>query len=268
MKLLIKTIIVITLTFLLASCNLPARPTSSPGIDQAQAGTIVAMTLKALTTKAPSATLAVEKPNVPASTATASTLSTPTFVLTATTTSTITPTYAAPLLTFEGNTNCRQGPGTNYKVEIVLLKGQKIESIGVSGNYWVVKIPNTEKTCWVAADFATPFGSTWTLPTVETPLPPTRIPPPAPTWSKWEYNCAFAAGGNTITMSLRWTDHATGETGYKVYRGEEVIATLAPDSDNYTDVTFLESGKSFDYYVEVFSEAGIATTSKINASCQ
>jgi hypothetical protein len=256
---------VIILTAVLGACNLPTRPTSTPGIDQAQAGTIVAMTLESLRTQSPASTQPLLITTTPIS---ITTTSTPTLAVTKTPPGTITPTYSVPMLSFDGNTNCREGPGTDYKVLTVIRSAQKAEAVGGQDKYWVVKNPNGEGTCWVASDFATPTGSTWTLPTMTAPPLPTREPPAAPVWSDWNYTCAFAPGGSTVTMNLLWTDRASDETGYKIYRDDQAVITLAADSSSYTDTAFVESGKSLIYYVEAFSDAGHSDSSKITATCQ
>ena len=258
------------LAALLTACNLPVRPTATPIIDQALAGTIVAMTLEAIQTQSPGNTpvaqdTSTQNPEIINSPIPSVT---PSQIVTPTVTSTITPTYSAPMLRFDGNTNCREGPGTDYRVVTVLRSGQQIVPEGMNGNYWVVKNPNGQGNCWVATDFATPSGSTWTLTTVTVPPPPTTQPPTAPTWSKWHYDCVFAPGGFTVTMNLVWTDLATNETGYKVYRDGQVVATLNAGSNSYTDVAFEESGKTLTYYVEVYKDALSADSSTIKAVCQ
>ncbi|HEY3311857.1 MAG TPA: SH3 domain-containing protein [Anaerolineales bacterium] len=264
MKRPVQSLFIFLLAAVLAACNLPARPSSSLEIMQAQAGTIVAMTLQAISTRATTstsgATWAIQNSPVPSVT--------PSPRVTATAHGTITPTYSVPMLTFDGNTNCRRGPGTDYKVVVVLLSGQKVAAVGVQGNYWIVKNPSAEGTCWVAADFATPTGSVWTLPTVTAPPLPTREPPAAPAWSDWNYTCAFASGGSTMTMNLLWTDRAADETGYKVYRDGQVVATLAANSTTFTEDTFVGTGKSLSYYVEAYSDSGKSDTSTIKVSCQ
>ena len=255
-----RILVMIALFALLAACNLPTRPTSAPGIDQALAGTIVAMTLEAMHTRTPTGAAPVMDTALPSAT--------PGPRLTATQTVTITPTFSTPLLSFDGNTNCREGPGTDFKVVVVLRSGQKVEPAGVQDKFWIVKNPDGKGLCWVSAEFATPSGSVWTLPTMTAPALPTREPPIAPVWSNWNFTCAFASGGSTVTMNLVWTDRANGETGFKVYREGQVIATLAADTSSYTDSAFVASGKSLSYYVEVYSDAGKASSSAISASCQ
>jgi hypothetical protein len=255
----------ILIILLLTSCNLPMRPTSSPGVDIAQAGTIVAMTLEALHTPTPTSTIAVQETPIPTRIENSAT---PTPVLTETVTPTITPTYSIPLLTFDGNTNCREGPGTVYKIVTVLRTGQKVEAIGSQENFWVVRNPNGPGDCWVASEFTIASGSTWALPTMTIPPAPTSAPPAPPTWSNWKYNCTFATGGSTLTMELAWNDNTAQEAGYQVYRQGEMIASLGVDANSYTDITFIEAGKSLSYYIEVFNNSGKSQSSTINASCQ
>ncbi len=265
-----KSLVVFILVSMLSACNLPARPTSSPGIDQAVAGTLVAMTLEALRTKIPAGNTPDSTPtllnqqiaNSPMPSAT------PSLAVTPTPTGTITPTYQVPMLTFNVNSNCREGPGTNFKVVIVLKTGQQVQALGTQGNYWIVKSPKDSTACWVANELASPSGSYWTLPTMTAPPAPTANPPTAPGWSKYNYNCVYAAGGSTLTMNLVWSDRSNNETGFKIYRDGQEVANLAADTTSYTDVTFVASGLSLGYYVEAYSEAGKASSSTITASCQ
>lgn len=268
MKTLRQTITLIMLTSLLAACNLPARPTSTPIIDQALAGTIVAMTLESLHTKLPESTPALSNPAVKNSPVPTIITPTPTMAQTSTPTATITPTYAVPMMQFTVNSNCREGPGKDYKVAIVFQTGQKAEAVGVMGDYWIVKNPKSNDPCWIANDLASPSGSTWTLPTVTAPPAPTSNPPAAPGWSKYNYDCVFASGGSTVTMNLIWSDRAYNEAGYKVYRDGQVVASLAADSTSYIDVSFVASGQTISYYVEAYSNAGQTKSSTITASCQ
>ena len=71
-----------------------------------------------------------------------------------------------------------------------------------------------------------------------------------------------------MTMNLAWTDHSNSEEGYKVYRDEKVIATLAPNSTVYVDVAFVATGKTLSYSVEAFNKDWHASTSTITHSCQ
>jgi uncharacterized protein YraI len=258
-----KFVFALILLCLLAGCNLPsAAPQAAPTIDAGMVGTIAAMTLEAMNTSTPAFT------NTPAATSTPN--------ATATVTPTITPTYELPQARFDGNTNCRQGPGPEYSITTVVRSGQKAEVVGKAeqGNYWVVKNPNLQGTssgdgtCWVAGDFAQTSGSLHLLPTMTAPPTPTPEPPQAPTWKNWNYNCTFAPGGSDATVELAWSDNSRNEQGYNVYRNDQLIAALGPDVSAYTDVAFVSLGQSLSYVIEAYSAAGRARSSAVTVTCQ
>ena len=251
------------LAVMLTSCNLPARPTSAPGIDQAQAGTIVAMTLSALHSPTPNNLINVINSPIPSITTTP-----PAPEITGTPTLTITPPYSQPFFSFSENINCREGPGIQYRVITLIRAGQQATGVGVQGTYWIVNNPNGDGTCWIPNEFSTPSGSTWELPTVSSPPTITGVPLAAPTWSNWEYFCTATSGNTTMTMTLKWTDHAQNETGYKVYRNGELVTTLGPDANTYVDNAAVSAGKELIYAIEVFNETSHVSGTTINASCQ
>ena len=71
-----------------------------------------------------------------------------------------------------------------------------------------------------------------------------------------------------MTMNLTWSDSSNSEDGYKVYRGKQVIATLAPDATYYVDVAFVAAGKTLSYSVEAFNQDWQASSSTITYGCQ
>lgn len=252
-----RAVLFIFLVFTLAACNLPqAAPQAAPTVDAGLVGTIAAQTLEAMYTPIPTAT----GTPVPSSTPN----------VTATMTPTITPTYETPTARFEGDTNCRGGPGTVYQVVTVARSGQKAEIIGKAeqGNFWLIKNPNGEGNCWVAGDFARTSGSLHILPTVTAPPTPTAAPPKAPAWKSWTYSCAYAPGGSNATVQLVWADNAQNEDGYNVYRNDQVIVSFGPNTTAYTDVAFVTAGGSLTYVIEVYSAAGRARSSPVTVTCQ
>ncbi|PWH13162.1 MAG: hypothetical protein DDG60_10760 [Anaerolineae bacterium] len=247
-----------TLIALLASCNLPRtapQPALTPTADPGLVSTFAAQTLEALSSPTPPAT-------------STSVTSTPSPTLTATLT--ITPTYETPMVRFDTNTNCRNGPGPIFSVAIVIRSGQKAEIVGKSelGDFWLVKNPNGKGTCWVASEVVQASGSVHLLPTVAAPPTPTAAPPKAPGWQGWTYSCTYAPGGSNATVEMRWSDTNLNEDGYNVYRNGQIIAAFGPDVTAYTDVAFVASGGSLAYYVEVYSAAGNARSSTISITCQ
>ncbi len=109
---------------------------------------------------------------------------------------------------------------------------------------------------------------TYTTPTVIASPMSTPAPPNTPTWSAYNYTCEFTVDGGTMTMNLAWNDHSNNEDGYKVYRDQQVIATLAPNSTSYVDVAFVAKGKTLSYSVEAFKKDWQASTSTITYGCQ
>lgn len=96
----------------------------------------------------------------------------------------------------------------------------------------------------------------------------TPFPPNTPVWSAYNYTCVFVVGGGNMTMNLGWTDHSNNEEGYRVYRDQQVIATLAPNSTSYIDVSFVSTGRTLSYSVEAFNKDWRASTSTITYGCQ
>jgi len=238
----------ITLFLLLAlgACNLP-NPNGA--IDQQAVGTMTSLTLTAFSAGRASLT--------------------PAFTETVTPTPTVTATFSVPMLNFDGATNCRGGPGTEYDVLVVMKDGQKAEILArsPSGNYWVIDSPNGKGPCWVAGDFARAEGSHQTLPIATVPPVPTAKPPVGPTWKNYNYSCEFAAGGSTATVSLAWSDKSSNENGYNVYRNNELVTSLGADTTSYTDVAFVGAGQSLSYYIEAYNNAAAVPGPVISISC-
>jgi hypothetical protein len=109
---------------------------------------------------------------------------------------------------------------------------------------------------------------TFTVPTLTAFPIPTLIPPNTPVWSAYNYTCELAGGGGTMTMNLDWTDRSNSEEGYKVYRDEQVIAILEPNSTFYVDVAFVATGKTLSHTVEAFNADWQASTTTITNGCQ
>jgi hypothetical protein len=96
----------------------------------------------------------------------------------------------------------------------------------------------------------------------------TPAPPNAPTWSAYNYTCEVIVGGGTMTMHLAWNDRSNSEDGYRVYRDQQVIATLPPNSTSYVDVAFVATGKTLSYSVEAFNQDWQVSGNTISYGCQ
>jgi hypothetical protein len=78
----------------------------------------------------------------------------------------------------------------------------------------------------------------------------TPVAPAAPT------GLAFSEV-TALGMKLTWADNATGEVGYAVFRDDELVATLPPDSTEFVD-SGLSPSTSYDYRVHAFSEGAFS----------
>ncbi|QTA89953.1 Dockerin domain-containing protein [Desulfonema magnum] len=78
---------------------------------------------------------------------------------------------------------------------------------------------------------------------------------------------AQAVSETEITLS--WTDNSDDETGFKIYRGDELITTAATGATSYND-TGLACGTGYDYQVVATNDVGDssgASASGITAAC-
>lgn len=259
--------------FILSACNvpLPAVPEDQISMED-QAATIVAATLTAVANNdldaqpIPSAT----EESKPLATATEGGPA-PTIQPNATpTVGTGTP--GAALLTVDSNTNCREGPGTTYKVVIILVPGTNYQMIARTedNKYWIVTEIGKATQCWVPAEFSNALGNTSLLP-VTTPSAPTALSsgsPAAPSGLRYNFSCAFNADASyTINVSLSWTDRSDNEDGFYVYRNGALIATLAAGTTAYVD-SFVGSASQLNtYQVASFNVAGQTLGGAQSFSC-
>jgi hypothetical protein len=244
-----KILLIILLALFLqgSACSLPATQspplatqqplTSTLDVNALSTQVVATVYAAALTASAPPTTVTVSVPTI-----------------------TITPSYVKPELRFDDDTNCRGGPGIRFTLVRIFKAGEIAEPIGLplQGNYWLVKSPSGSDICWVVGDFATPSGSVTQLPKMTIPPTYTALPVPiAPRLKSWDYSCAYANNACTVTVILVWEDLTDNESGYNIYRNSELIASLAPNANTFTDVTYLGYDQAVTYYVEVYNADGL-----------
>jgi len=176
------------------------------------------------------------------------------------------PTYSVPMLTVRESTNCRTGPGQDYEVIFTYLSGKELEIIGRydKDNYWLVKSDQSSTgSCWLWGEFVEVTGSYWAVPSVTPPPTATKAPPQAPSIVEWKFDCS----GGTMIFTLSWTDKATDETGYRLFRNGEAVAELPPNSTSYVDTFEFTAGENVDYYLQVYSPYGSANSPIMRVTC-
>ena len=213
---------------LLSACTLNVQaPLSSS--DQNAAATIVAQTLQAIGTP-------LASPTAPSSSSSA------------------TPDTSKPVLSITADSNCRTGPGDNFAVVTGFTPGTDLEIVAQDSadNYWQVKIPNTGETCWVWGKYATAKGDLANIPQSTPTAAADANAPARPGSLFYDFNCS----SGTSTVNLSWADVADNETGYHVYRGDQLIADLPAGSVGYTDSLQVPSGSALQYSVAAYNSAG------------
>lgn len=237
------------------ACNLPGsgEQVPPPGDVQTAAALTVEAVLKATSVTATAKReIQTSPPNAPSPTVGP--------------TGTITPTYSVPMLRVLEQTNCRTGPGQDYEVVYTYLAWKELEIVGAypQENYWLVKSAESPAgVCWLWGEYVEVKGSYWVVSSVTPPPTATKAPPSAPSIQEWTFNCNLGQ----VTVSIRWTDRAVDESGYRVIRDDEVVAGLPADSESYAETIPYTSGDQFVYLIEVYNDTGPVRSTPMQFTC-
>jgi hypothetical protein len=131
-------------------------------------------------------------------------------------------------------------------------------------SYWVVNSPAGN--CWISAEFVTPSGSFQAVPTVTAPPTPDGGAPKAPSFPQngWSYVCPSFG---QIDVTFNWNDNADNETGYRIYRNDEVIEELPANSRTFSESVTIQPGQSLTYRIEAYNLIGKASTPGVVIQC-
>jgi hypothetical protein len=248
-----RGIFVVSCVLILAilACSLPfSAPTDQVPVDQAL--TMAVSTLQAQTQQAPPGPIS-DQPLPPPPT------------------STLTSTPSIPMVSVSENTNCRTGPGQDYDIIGALLIGQKAEVVGkyTPANYWIIKNPTGNDTCWLWGQYATVEGDTSGLPEMTPPPTPTPALPKAPGGLSESHVCKTLLVPNPphvsmVNVELHWNDKSDNEEGFRVYRDGTMVADLGPNSESYSENP---GGLDHIYWVEAYNAAGASARNEVNVTC-
>lgn len=151
----------------------------------------------------------------------------------------MTNTPTVPEVRVSSATNCRTGPGIIYDLLWTMKPTDLTTVVGrhSPSGYWIVNKPNGG-TCWLWGEYATVSGNINSLPEFPQPPTPTASKPAAPENFKASTSCSPGQLFTTnIHVELTWTDVATNEEGYKVYRSGQQLYTLSANSTGAEDDT-------------------------------
>ncbi len=176
-----------------------------------------------------------------------------------------TATLGSPIFYVNGNIQCRSGPGPNFRVLASFTPGTVLNMLGKdpSGNYWLVKDPNSSAVCWLLTVDGTPGGSFASLPVV-TPQPSTQKPPGIPASLSWPFYCEYEHDVTyKVTIQLSWTDLGHDANGFRVYREGAQVADLPAATPTYKDSVDVTIGSQLSYSVEAYNDAGVSPRSSV-----
>ena len=237
-----KSLLAIFITAgMILSCSLPGNAPSQSDMMTAAALTVQA----AIATKPlPSQIAATNPPDIPQATSTES---------------------APPFISVSEVTNCRGGPSQDYERVTQIQPGHSVEIVGYfPPSYWVVNSPAGN--CWISAEFVTPSGSFQAVPTVTAPPTPNGGAPKAPSFPQngWSYVCPRFG---QIDVTFNWNDNADNETGYRIYRNDEVIEELPANSRTFSESVAVQPGQSLTYRIEAYNLLGKASAPAVIIQC-
>ena len=163
-------------------------------------------------------------------------ISTPT--ITPSPTITLTPTLGVPMVSVSMDTNCREGPGTQFDLVGALLVGKQAEVVGVSttGGYWIIKNPNHAGECWLWDFYATITGPTDGLPRINPPPTPTPSFTPTPIYN-WtgSWTTSYGISGSPHeTYTIHLTQKGSSVTGSAMIGASTVNVTGSLSADFMT----------------------------------
>ncbi len=233
-----------------SACSMPV----SSGMSEEQIGTAAAMTVQAARTEnartAPLPTATLPPPAAPEASVAPET---PVVQLTSTLAK------GEARANFDDVVNCRSGPGVNYDRVFQTKPGDSFRIVGYFPPGFIV-ISTGAGDCWLPSQFSTPVGDLQAVPTVTLPPTPIGGAPAAPTFGKngWQW---FCYGDGQTQVELSWKDNADNEKGYRVYRNEQLVAELGPNTTYYKEVIVYPGGAGLTYIVEAFNETGSASVS-------
>ena len=188
-------------------------------------------------------------------------------------------------------TNCRTGPGQNFKVIYGMPVGQvaKVVAKNSYSGYWIIEIPGQAgQNCWLWGQYAVINGDTSTLKEVVTPTSPaptiTNTPKPtntvqptatsttaaavapnAPQILTSFVTCSDAGGGNrNYVIELNWADNSNNETMFVITTSSNRLDSKGPNATSHTFTEVLPAGTNLT--VSLIAQNGTGSSAPVSTS--
>jgi len=188
-------------------------------------------------------------------------------------------------------TNCRTGPGQNFKIIYGMPVGQvaKVVAKNSYSGYWIIEIPGQAgQNCWLWGQYAVINGDTSTLKEVVTPTSPaptiTNTPKPtntvqptatsttaaavapnAPQILTSFVTCSDAGGGNrNYVIELNWADNSNNETMFVITTSSNRLDSKGPNATSHTFTEVLPAGTNLT--VSLIAQNGTGSSAPVSTS--
>ena len=182
---------------------------------------------------------------------------------------TLTPTLGIATITVSADTNCRSGPGKEYDNLGALLANESAEIVGKNTitNYWIIKNPDHDGTCWLWGRYATISGDTTSIKEVAIPPTPTPALPGAVKGLTANKICFFNGVNYDLAGSISWED-VSNEDGYNIYSNAGHSNKTPRDVTTSAIPNFqLNPGGSITFSVEAYNSAGKSPKRSVDIVC-
>ncbi|MBK6793684.1 MAG: hypothetical protein IPG80_14400 [Anaerolineales bacterium] len=188
-------------------------------------------------------------------------------------------------------TNCRTGPGQNFKIIYGMPVGQvaKVVAKNSYSGYWIIEIPGQAgQNCWLWGQYAVINGDTAALKEVVTPTSPaptiTNTPKPtntvqptatsttaaavapnAPQILTSFVTCSDAGGGNrNYVIELNWADNSNNETMFVITTSSNRLDSKGPNATSHTFTEVLPAGTNLT--VSLIAQNGTGSSAPVSTS--
>lgn len=91
--------------------------------------------------------------------------------------------------------------------------------------------------------------------------------PAKPGLQNYDFFCAWNGVNTDLTITIKWSDKANNESGYRIYRNGTVLIELSENTTTYSDALEVNSGETVSYGIEAYNTTGGSPQATLSATC-
>lgn len=175
-----------------------------------------------------------------------------------------------PVAYVGGSVPCYSGPDKS-EIVVTLEITDDIQILGKdeTGEFWIVTKAGRDEQCWLESRFVTAEGELASLPVLAPTATPILPIPSTPQNFSGESTCKDEGVYNAAYAILTWDD-VEYESGYKIYRVDELIAELGPNETSFIAIieyfSHSQNSGGTTFVIRAFNDAGSSEGAEINVS--